>query len=567
LVGALLGLVVGPATGWAQAPGNIAAQVNAHLRAGEFGPALRLAQGVADPALRDRLLAGIVRAQAAGGARQAAMQAAGGMSDDRRRSDALSQLNQASAASDGAPGGGQQADFDTLIDLIQATIAPQSWDTVGGPGAIDDFPGGVYVDTGGLMKRLALQDGGRDLARLRRLAFENAGNQDPRKQSALRKVSLTRLEKLVQQRWALGRPPTEAMKLLAGLHKVQYVFVYPEAGDIVLAGPAGDWTVDKEGRAVNAETGRPALQLDDFVVLLRNAQQHGGRFTCSITPRQENLAATQAFLTESAKTPLRPEQRGAWLAKIRKCMGTQAITVENLEPQTRVARVIVEADYRMKLIGMGLEEGVLGVISYLDSIQIPVGGSAPPMNVLRLWFTTNYDALRATPARNAFELRGTGVKVLSENEMLTERGGRIHTGKSDELTEQFAHRFTKHFDALAAKYPIYADLQNVFDLALVAAVLMAEDLPGQVRWHATHFGQAGPYRVALSSAPSEVDTVVHHRVIHNKHIVVGMSGGVSFDATKYVQKSAAVTDDYGSLKAGHTAAAPRELAADAWWWD
>ena len=225
LVGALLGLVVGPATGWAQAPGNIAAQVNAHLRAGEFGPALRLAQGVADPALRDRLLAGIVRAQAAGGARQAAVQAAGGMSDDRRRSDALSQLNQASAASDGAPGGGQQADFDTLIDLIQATIAQQSWDTVGGPGAIDDFPGGVYVDTGGLMKRLALQDGGRDLALLRRLAFENACNQDPRKQSALRKVSLTRLEKLVQQRWALGRPPTEAMKLLAGLHKVQYVFV------------------------------------------------------------------------------------------------------------------------------------------------------------------------------------------------------------------------------------------------------------------------------------------------------------------------------------------------------
>jgi general secretion pathway protein D len=50
-------------------------------------------------------------------------------------------------ASGGAPAipfgppsaGGAQADFQSLIDLIQNTISPQTWDTTGGPGAIRQF--------------------------------------------------------------------------------------------------------------------------------------------------------------------------------------------------------------------------------------------------------------------------------------------------------------------------------------------------------------------------------------------------------------------------------------------
>ena len=65
-------------------------------------------------------------------------------------------------------------------------------------------------------------------------------------------------------------------------------------------------------------------------------------------------------------------------------------------------------------------------------------GKAPPMSVLRWWFTLNYAALSATEGRDAFELKGPGVKVLSENELLTETGERQHTGKSDELNARFA---------------------------------------------------------------------------------------------------------------------------------
>lgn len=39
----------------------------------------------------------------------------------------------------GGLGGGSQADFDALIDLITTTIAPTTWDTVGGPGSLSEF--------------------------------------------------------------------------------------------------------------------------------------------------------------------------------------------------------------------------------------------------------------------------------------------------------------------------------------------------------------------------------------------------------------------------------------------
>ena len=42
--------------------------------------------------------------------------------------------------SPGAAGGAALADFDTLIELITSTVEPDSWDTIGGPGAIEPFP-------------------------------------------------------------------------------------------------------------------------------------------------------------------------------------------------------------------------------------------------------------------------------------------------------------------------------------------------------------------------------------------------------------------------------------------
>jgi hypothetical protein len=523
---------------------------------------------MADGAGRDAALARVAAAQIAAGLAPAAIDTAEDIRNDVLRSNVLQAVVAPPRDGPGPRGGSSMADFDTLIELITSTIAPGTWIDAGGTGAIDAFPGGVYVNTDGLMRTIEMRLSDEHLTGMRARALCRGGNGDVRAESEFRKVSLSRLEKQVQLRWAAGKEPIEAMRTLAGLRKIKYLFVYPDTGDIVLAGPAGDWKADSEGRLVSVSTGRPVLRLDDFVVLLRNAYAEGGRFGCSITPTKERLAATRAFQAESSKRPLTPASRPRWLKQIRDHMGKQVIEVYGIDPGTRVARVIVEADYRMKLVGMGLEDGGMNVPSYLARIHVGRGEAPPPLDVLRWWFTLNYEAVHATPDRNAFEIRGQGVKVLSENEMITARGERVHTGKSDELNREFAHDFTKHFAYLAAKYPVYADLQNVFDLALVAAVCKAEDLPGRAGWHLTHFGPSDKYQVHVGRAPEEVETVINHRVINRVHVVAGVSGGVTVRTRPLVEGGAIKFDASGLIDTEHRESVPPpNVPQDAWWWD
>ncbi|REK17213.1 MAG: general secretion pathway protein GspD [Planctomycetota bacterium] len=48
-------------------------------------------------------------------------------------------MNQPIGMGPGGMGGGAQADFDSLIELITTTVKPQTWDEVGGPGSISPF--------------------------------------------------------------------------------------------------------------------------------------------------------------------------------------------------------------------------------------------------------------------------------------------------------------------------------------------------------------------------------------------------------------------------------------------
>jgi len=541
-------------------------RISAHLSAGEFGPARLIVDQVNDAGRRDTLLRRVAEAQMQSGSRYASLNTAFDIQDGQSRSQAMGALA-AQPIMGGARGGAALADFDSLIDLITATIAPDSWDDVGGPGAIESFPGGVFVDASGLMKRIGTASADSSLTALRTSSRSSIGNRQVRRKSALRKVSLTRLEQHVQLQWALGREPDESMKQLAGLQEIKYLMFYPETGDIVIAGPAGDWKLNSEGRAVSVDTGRPVLQLDDLVVVLRNSFDGDGRFGCSINPIKENLAAVQAYSRESAKSPIKPSQRDAWLKGLRDRLGRQEISVFGIDPRTRAARTLVEADYHMKLVGLGLQDGTPGVTSYLDSIRVDTNGAPPALDVLRWWFTLNFDHVKTTKERDAFQFHGSGVKVLSENELLDDRGERVHTGTSDELNQQFAHSFTAHYDALAEKYPVYAELRNIFSLALVAAVIRSEDLAHRIDWEALHWRKLDRFRVALGEAPREVESVINHRVINRKHIVVGVSGGVSVDANHFVSTKSFKVDDYGLMQSSRSSSTPKQSPRDAWWWD
>ena len=164
--------------------------------------ALQVARQADDGVIRDQQLWRIALAQAATGARQASMATMRDVQSDLQRCDIARQL---AAAPIGAAGGGAIADFDTLINLIQSTVAPDTWSDVGGTGAIEPFPTGVLVDASGVLQRLKPRAVNPLLDSVRERARRDSGNRAVRQQSALRKVSLTRLEKQLQVRHAFGQ--------------------------------------------------------------------------------------------------------------------------------------------------------------------------------------------------------------------------------------------------------------------------------------------------------------------------------------------------------------------------
>jgi hypothetical protein len=563
---ALLGLVwsfalVDSAT--AQAPAAPAAKIQSFLDAGEFGAALTAARE-APAAQRDALLAQIASAQTQAGATSASLRSIAEIQNDRYRTDSISNMKNQPV---GRAGTGVNADFDSLIDMITTTVKPDIWEQGGGAATIKPFQSGVLVDGQGTLRLAAKQDSTSQLDKLRAASTTRVNQESARKASPFRMVSLPRLEKYVQLCLAAGNQPTEDMLVLAGLRRISHVFVYPESGDIVLAGPAGDWTVNSENRAVSVETGEPVLLLDDVVAVLRQIMQKpDAQFGCLIVPRQQGLANLQQFMKETGKRTLMPGQRAEWLATLRSRLGKQDIEVFGIDARTHAARVMVEADYRMKLVGMGLEAGVPGVKSYLASIS-SASQNAQSMSVLRWWFEMNYDAVVASKDGLAFEFRGQGVKVVSENEHLTPKGERVHTGESEELNRQFAASFTEHFAALAAKYPVYAELRNIFDIALMASLLRTENFTDKVGWHLTCFGNPNSYQVAIGPAPKEVDSVVNARAVNDSLVVAGVSGGVTANPMPLVSKTSIKVEDYQSVGSQRETVAPKDLALEAWWWD
>lgn len=544
------------------APVDPAASVEGHLKAGEFGAALDVARKAAGPGqqqLVGKVVAAQIKANDMLGAQGALMQ----MATPGEAGPARAEMGRQEALA-----GGFGADFTALIDLITEHTEGPWLDVDGLGGTVGEFESGIRVDPQGVLTRNSSEDESGRLAALGMSARQAALNEDLARASNLRMVSLTRLEQEIAARLAEGKPVVESMKNLAGLSKIQYVFVYPETQEVVIAGPAEGWQYDEHGLAVGTESGRPTLHLDDLVTVLRtfdNAGQQG--FGCSIDPKAENIKDLKEFAAASqAKGPLDSRTVRGWATKLGQILGRQDITIYGVPKNSRVSRVLVEADYRMKLIGVGKLDGGSQVPDYFELLAKNPSVASGGLDALRWWLTMNYDEVLHDGDRNTFELRGSSVKCQSENQFLTATGQRVNSGSAEPVNQQFAANFTEHYADLAKREPIFADLQGVFDLALVAALIDQENVDGRLGWDRGVFADGGAYRPATYAVPQEVDTVVNHRVYGGKDIVVQVAGGVTANVAAVLQ-SADTGKSSPALDAVSDAAQAAELPAGRWWWD
>lgn len=497
------------------------------LSAGEYGLAIQAARKSGSP---DRWLEQIADSQQRQGAHDAAIATRGYLSQQQRRLTDQSyagSTGQAGTAgsSNGAAGsglggsasGGQvQADFTSLINLIQTTVDPLSWEDNGGLGVITEYPNGVLIDAAG---RLEFHDA-RPVASTLLDAPRNP--LDLADRSDLAFVSLPRLEQEVRRLAEQGQPIPPSVRYLNGMYDLHYIVVDPDRRDLFLVGPAGPWEPSEDGIMVNRETGKAVMELDDLVVCLRNSIQGRGVLGCSIDPRPGQFQNIVDYLNQHTVTS--EKQREA----LRTTVGPQDAVVFGVPQRSHAAQTLLTADYHMKLLAMGHVKGGRNLPSYLDLC----GPDDPPSEIIRWWFTLGEPEIRRDTDGRIFEIHGTPLELKTENQLFNRERAR----EGSIPAQQFVSKFNRHFDALQKRFPLYGQLENLFELAIASQLIQSQQLRQDASWDADFLIPTPGldfYRLKQYVPIREVELVVNHRrqrIRQNGRLmtqtITAISGGV-----------------------------------------
>ena len=429
------------------------------------------------------------------------------------------------------------------------------------PVRAQELPAGVVIDTQGVMKKMVYSDPGGQLTRQRVAAAKASLSADVLKFSKIRWVSLNRLEQAMAARQGVA---DEQMRHLAGLLRIQYVFYYPESKDIVIGGPAEGWVTNPAGRVVGITSGRPTLQLQDLAVALRAFppdKKATPVIACSIDPTQEGLASMQRFLrsTGSFATPNMTQQI---VSGLQTSLGLQEVSISGVPADTHFAQVLVEADYRMKLIGIGLEKPPVRMVSFVAKAN---PASVSRNALFRWFFTPDYQCLRTSKDGLAMQLVGDGVKLIGEDELVSAQGGRTSAGRGSKASQMFVTSFTKKYPELAERAPIFAELRNLIDMCVTAAYIQKQDYYGKSGWTMPLLGDESKYAVQTYQAPQKVASAVA-AIWKGNRLMTPIGGGVQIQASQALKAENLLPDEDGKV-AESRQQLKLNLTENQWWWD
>lgn len=477
----------------------------------------------------------------------------------------------------GGAGGASLADFTSLIDLIQTTVSPDTWEALGGPSTMREYVAGIYVDGEGVVQDVVASENGTILDNIEvmldadgaRLAEQKRSVDAWRLATDYRCVSLLKLSKEIVRRRLSGEPVDEAIRNMAGLSRVQYIVLDSDNSDVILVGPVGGierlagWLRDRK-------TGRVTMRVEYFVAAASSIWM-GQPFGCTIDPTEAALAAAAQAADEFQRreTPI-----GLAPDAIRKALGNQDVRVFGTAGDTPLGYLMVEADRHMKQLALGLQPMPEGTPNYLDMITRHIAQGPPHGQLLRLWFTGSPMAVRVDNAGLVYELAGCPLKLDSETRLAAQDGGRIPAPADFRVTE-FVQQFNDHFSDIASLHPIYGALESVYRSAAIAEVLRRSTASAWLP------GILGPMLLDDPSlgqlqTPRKVASIATlHRVTHRgkRHAIVVASGGVLIDTRETVETNFRPYDSIGSLQdrffaPGDTKSEePGDNTKPLWWWN
>ena len=329
----------------------------------------------------------------------------------------------------------------------------------------------------------------------------------------------------------------------------------------MLAGPAEGFAPDSAGRMRGVESGRPTLLLDDLLVALRTVPDQR-QIGCSIDPVPERLAALGQFLSANS-TPASPAVIEGRFRQMAKTLGMQTIRIDGVPGDSRFGRVLVAADLRMKRISMGLDDPqVKGLRSHLSLLK--GGGNS----IQRWWLVPYYEALYTDADRLAFEFVGQRLQLLSQEELANAQGQRSAAATTRLTTQAFAKLFTEHYPALANQVPVFAELQQLTDWCVIAALLQQEQLLAKIGWDGGVLLDTQRLPHLEGPMPTETNSLAAYRRVSSGLVVGLVGGGVTIRPSEIIGTGTLRTDPARRLDSISDSHLDSSRSSEhPWWWD
>jgi hypothetical protein len=247
---------------------------------------------------------------------------------------------------------------------------------------------------------------------------------------------------------------------------------------------------------------------------------------------------------------------------LRTNLGLQTVRIMGVAPTTHFAQVLVEADYRMKLIGIGLEPPLVKMTTFIDKADPSSARNA----LMRWFFIPDYKCVKVAENGEAMELVGDGVKLVDEREAVAADGKRSVVGGKNLASTAFTATFTQKYPEIAAKKPIYAQLRNLVDLTVAAAFLQQHDYYGKAEQKFETFLSEEKFPIETYTAPVQVDTVVTS-VWKGNRLLTPVAGGVTIQAKQALAADNRLDDADAKTAQARKAVDLAKLKAGQWWWD
>ncbi len=234
----------------------------------------------------------------------------------------------------------------------------------------------------------------------------------------------------------------------------------------------------------------------------------------------------------------------------------QTIRVNGVPENSDFARILVAADFRMKRMGMGFDKSpVRNMPSYLELVNVASATSAMP----RWWLAPNYDALLKDPEGLAWELRGKGVKCMTEDSLFSADGTRQQTGKSSDAAQKWADSMTANYDELCVAEPVFGELRNLMDLAVVSALIIKERLHERAECPLSLLTDPMAIAVHDFPAPKQVSSKAN-ALKKGRNWIISASGGVEINSWEVASRTEA-SPKLSSVRQAKPA------AAKSWYWE